>query len=128
MKRINVSSGAPWEEIVGYSRAVKTGSVIEVAGTTAIDNQGKVVGNDVYQQTLFILEKIQKTLQSLGSDLQDITRTRIYTTDIKQWELIGKAHGMFFRKIKPVSTMIEVSSLVEPELLVEIEVTAMITA
>ena len=126
-KRLNISSGVKWEDIVGYSRAVKIGNVIEVAGTTALDEEGNLVGpNDPYEQTRFIIAKIEKVLISAGSTLADIVRTRIFTTDISRWEEIGKAHGEFFREIKPASTMVEVSSLINPGMLVEIEATVII--
>ncbi|HKY54487.1 MAG TPA: RidA family protein [Anaerolineales bacterium] len=126
-KRLNISSGVKWEDVVGYSRAVKIGNVIEVAGTTAVDDEGNLVGpNDLYEQTRYIILKIEKALISAGAALTDIVRTRIFTTDISRWEEIGKAHGEFFRAIKPASTMVEVKSLINPEMLVEIEATAMI--
>jgi enamine deaminase RidA (YjgF/YER057c/UK114 family) len=127
-KRRNISSGAKWEDIVGYSRAVKVGNIIEVAGTTAIDEQGAIVGlEDPYQQTLFILAKIEKALQAAGATRQDVVRTRMFVTDISRWEEIGKAHGEYFREIKPAATMVEVKALISPELLVEIEVTAILS-
>ena len=126
MKRKNISSGAKWEEIVGYSRAVRIGNVIEVAGTTAVED-GKLVGlNDAYVQTKFILQKIEKALNESGASIKDVVRTRLFVTDIGRWEEIGKAHGEFFRNIKPASTMVEVKSLVDPEMLIEIEATAII--
>ena len=126
-KRLNLSSGVKWEDIIGYSRAVKIGNVIEVAGTTALNEEGNLVGpNDPYEQTRFIIAKIEKVLISAGSTLADIVRTRIFTTDISRWEEIGKAHGEFFREIKPASTMVEVSSLINPGMLVEIEATVII--
>ena len=126
-KRLNLSSGVKWEDIIGYSRAVKIGNVIEVAGTTALNEEGNLVGpNDPYEQTRFIIAKIEKVLISAGSTLADIVRTRIFTTDISRWEEIGKAHGEFFREIKPASTMVEVSSLINPGILVEIEATVII--
>lgn len=122
-----VSSGAKWEEIVGYSRAVRMGNIIEVAGTTAIDENNNIVGrNDPYIQTQFIIKKAEKALMELGAGLENVIRTRIYTTDISKWEEIGKAHGEFFREIKPAATMVEVSNLVNPDLLVEIEFSAVI--
>ena len=126
-KRINISSGVKWEDIIGYSRAVKIGNVIEVAGTTALDEEGNLVGpNDPYEQTRFIIAKIEKVLISAGSTLADIVRTRIFTTDISRWEGIASAHGEFFRGIKPASTMVEVRSLINPGMLVEIEATVII--
>jgi enamine deaminase RidA (YjgF/YER057c/UK114 family) len=127
-KRINISSGAKWEDIVGYSRAVRVGNIIEVAGTTAVDERGEVIGrNDPYEQTKYILQKIEKALGEAGASLKDVTRTRMFVTDISQWEEIGRAHGEFFREIKPAASMIEVKGLISPELLIEIEVTAIIS-
>jgi len=126
-KRINISSGATWEDMVGYSRAVRVGNVIEVAGTTAVDESGQVVGIDSpYEQTKFTLAKIEKALLVAGATLKDVVRTRIFVTDINRWEEVGRAHGEYFRQIKPAATMVEVSALISPELLVEIEVTAII--
>lgn len=125
--RQTISSGAKWENIVGYSRAVRIGNVIEVAGTTAINQLGEIVGEaDVYAQTKFIFKKIENALTLAGGSLDDVVRTRMFVTDISQWESIGKAHGEFFRQVKPVSTMVEVSALINPKLLVEIEVTAVV--
>lgn len=127
-KRMNISSGAKWEDIVGYSRAVRIGNTVEVAGTTAVDEQGNVVGlNDAYEQTRFILAKIEKALTAAGASLKDIVRTRMFVTDISKWEEIGRAHGEVFRTIKPAASMIEVKGLISPELLVEIEVTAILS-
>lgn len=117
-------TGSVWEDAIGYSRAVRVGNIIEVAGTTSMDGDTLVGKDDVYEQTVFILKKIEKSLVELGSSLQDVVRTRMFVTDIYQWEPIGKAHGEFFGNIKPVSTMVEVKSLIIPELLIEIEVTA----
>ncbi len=126
-KRLTISSGAEWEDIVGYTRAIRAGNVIEVAGTAAVDENGKVVGiNNHYEQTKFILSKIEKALRAAGATLRDVVRTRMYVTDIARREEIGRAHGEYFRDIKPVSTMVEVRSLITPELLVEIEVTAIV--
>ena len=127
MKRINYSSGAKWEDIVGYSRAVKIGQRIEVAGTTAVRN-GTLQGvGDPYEQTKVILQIIEETLVSAGSKLKDVVRTRIFVTNIAEWEAVGKAHGEFFKTIKPACTMVETSGLVDPDMLVEIEATAVIT-
>ncbi|MDM8520840.1 RidA family protein [Anaerolineales bacterium HSG6] len=127
-ERQNISSGTPWEPLVGYSRAVRLGNLVEVAGTTAVDETGEVVGvDDPYTQTRFIITKIEKALVVAGVTLQDVVRTRMYVTDISQWESIGRAHGEFFSEIRPASTMVEVSALVDPKHLVEIEVTAVIT-
>jgi enamine deaminase RidA (YjgF/YER057c/UK114 family) len=129
MERINVSSGAKWEEIVGYSRAVRLGNVVEVAGTTAVDEASKVIGpGDPYQQTHYILRKIEKALQAAGASLEDVVRIRIFVTDISRWEEVGRAHGEFFRSIRPAATMVEVRALISPELLVEIEATALIAS
>lgn len=127
MSRSHYSSGTPWEDIIGYSRAVRVGNIIEVAGTTAMRN-GQLVGeNDAYTQTQCILEIIQEAVKGLGGSMNDAVRTKIYTTDISQWEAIGRAHGEVFRDIKPASTMVEVSGLVDPKMLVEIELTAIIS-
>ena len=127
MTRTNISSGAKWESIVGYSRAVRIGNVVEVSGTTAIDDQGQVVGiDDPYEQTRFILTKIEKALAQAGATLADVVRTRMFVTDITRWEEIGRAHGERFRDIRPVATMVEVAALISPELLVEIEATAIV--
>ncbi len=125
--RITISSGTRWEEVAGYSRAVRVGIFVEVAGTTAVDENGQVVGaNDPYQQTRFILAKIEKALASAGASMKDVVRTRMFVTDISRWEEIARAHGEAFREIKPASTMVEVNRLISPELLVEIEATAII--
>ena len=126
-KRINISSGAKWEDIVGYSRAVRIGNLIEVAGTTAVDEKGQVVGpGDPGEQTKFILSKIEKALTLAGATLQDVVRTRMFVTNMADWEAIGRVHGLYFKDIKPAATMVEVKSLISPELLVEIEVTAIL--
>jgi enamine deaminase RidA (YjgF/YER057c/UK114 family) len=126
--RINISSGAKWEDIVGYSRAVRIGNVIEVAGTTAVDERGQVVGaGDSGEQTKFILSKIEKALGAAGATLKDVIRTRMFVTNIADWEEIGRAHGLYFKDIKPVATMVEVKSLISPDLFVEIEVTAILS-
>jgi len=126
-QRLNISSGAKWEDVVGYSRAIRVGKLIEVAGTTAVDEDGQVVGlNDPYEQTRFILSKIEKALSQAGVSMKDVIRTKMFVTDISGWEEIGRAHGEFFKDIKPAATMVEVKSLISPELLVEIEVTAIV--
>jgi enamine deaminase RidA (YjgF/YER057c/UK114 family) len=125
-KRINISSGARWEDIVGYSRAVRVGNIIEVAGTTAVDGEEIIGKGNLYVQTEFIFRKIEKALQDAGASLDDVVRTRMYVTDISTWEEAGRAHGEFFRTIKPASTMVEVSRLIQPDLLIEIEVTAIV--
>ncbi|MFT5834548.1 MAG: enamine deaminase RidA (YjgF/YER057c/UK114 family) [Cognaticolwellia sp.] len=124
--RKNISSGAKWEDIVGYSRAVRIGNIIEVAGTTAMDGDQIIGENDAYAQTIFIFNKIKSALEEAGASMSDVIRTRIFVTDISQWEAIGKAHGAFFKTIKPAATMVEVSRLIDDRLLVEIEVSAVI--
>ncbi|MEO5649564.1 MAG: RidA family protein [Ginsengibacter sp.] len=120
------SSGAKWEDIVGYSRAVKVGNQVEISGTTAVDGD-KIIGKgDVYAQAVFIFQKIEKVLQEAGSSMKDVVRTRMYVTDISQWEAAGKAHALFFKEIKPATTMVEVSRLINDDLLIEIEVSAVI--
>jgi len=127
MQRTNYSSGAKWEDIVGYSRAVRIGNIIEVTGTVAVDENSRLVGkNDAYAQTKFIIEKIEKVLQRAGATLNDVIRTRMFVTDISRWEDYGKAHGEFFKEIKPCTSMIEVKGLIAPEYLVEIEATAIL--
>ena len=121
-----ISSGSTWEETVGYSRAIKTGNVIEVAGTTAMDGNTLVGKDDLYAQTVFIIRKIENALIELGSSLNDVIRTRMFVTNIADWEMAGKAHGEFFKTIRPVTTMVEVSSLISKDLLIEIEATAII--
>lgn len=129
MNRINLSSGAKWEDAVGYSRAVKVGNIIEVSGTVATDSSGEVVGeDDVYLQTKFILLRIENILSQLGATMEDVVRTRIFVTDISNWELVGKAHGEVFGNVKPCTSMVEVSRLINDNYLVEIEVSAILTA
>jgi enamine deaminase RidA (YjgF/YER057c/UK114 family) len=123
-ERKNFSSGAVWENAVGYSRAVRIGDTLEISGTVATNDQGVVSAGDFYGQTKFILQKVQGVLQDAGFELSDVVRTRMFVTDIRHWEEIGRAHGEFFRDIKPVTSMIEISSLIDPAYLVEIEVTA----
>ncbi|MBP6287977.1 MAG: RidA family protein [Ferruginibacter sp.] len=124
--RSTFSSGSPWEDIVGYSRAVRVGNIIEVAGTTAMDGDVLVGKGDLYAQTVYIFKKIEKVLLEAGASLSDVVRTRMFVTNISQWEEAGRAHGEFFRDIKPVATMVEVSNLIDKELLIEIEVTAVV--
>ena len=125
MTRRNISSGAPWEKTVGYSRAVRVGSVIEVAGTVAVDESGQVVGaGDPYRQAQYALQKIGRALAEAGAGFGDVIRTRLFVTDISRWEEVGRAHGEVFRDIRPASTLVQVASLVRPDLLVEIEATA----
>ncbi|MBC5993769.1 RidA family protein [Pontibacter cellulosilyticus] len=128
MKRQNISSGAVWEDIVGYSRAVRMGNTIEVAGTTATEGEEIVGKGSAYEQTKYIIRKIEKALAEAGAALDDVIRTRIFITDINQWQEVGRAHGEYFRSIKPASTMVEVSALINPELLVEIEATAILSS
>ena len=127
MERINYASGAKWEDIVGYSRAVKMGNIIEVTGTVAVDENNNLVGgNSAYEQTRFVIGKIEAVLQRAGASLKDVVRTRIFVTDISRWEEYGRAHGEFFGEIKPCTTMVEISRLISPDYLVEIEATAII--
>lgn len=127
MQRQNYSSGAQWEDIVGYSRAVKVGNLVEVTGTVSIDDNNELVGkNNAYIQTKFVLQKIEKILNQAGASMKDVVRTRMFVTDITLWEEYGRAHGEFFAKIKPCTSMIEVSGLIGPEFLIEIEATAII--
>ena len=127
MKRQNLGTGSPWEDKVGYSRAVKIGNTIEISGTVAVDNSGEVIGeNDPYIQTRFIIMRIENALKSLGASLEDVVRTRIYVTEIGKWELVGKAHGEAFSEIKPATSMVEVSALIDPKYLVEMEATAVV--
>ncbi|SIR36338.1 RidA family protein [Pontibacter lucknowensis] len=128
MKRQNISSGAVWEDIIGYSRAVRVGNIVEVAGTTATEGDQVIGIGDAYEQARYILQKIEKALQEVGATMKQVVRTRIYVTDISQWEAVGRAHGEFFSNIKPTSTMVEVRALIKPEQLVEIEVTAILSS
>ena len=124
MERKNFSSGAKWEDIVGYSRAVLVGSQLEVSGTVASDESGTVGRGDFYLQTKFILQKIERVLNQAGFEMKDVVRTRMFVTDITHWEEVGRAHGEVFKDIKPATSMIEISKLIDPDYLVEIEVTA----
>lgn len=127
MTRQHISSGTPWEDKLGYSRALRVGNMVFVSGTTASDEAGQVVGKgDAYAQTKYAIEKIGRALEEAGASLQDAVRVRMYVTDISQWEAIGTAYSEFFKEVRPTSTMVEVSGLIDPEHLIEVEVEAVI--
>jgi enamine deaminase RidA (YjgF/YER057c/UK114 family) len=127
MQRVNYASGAKWEEIIGYSRAVRIGNLVEVTGTVSVDEQNNLVGKDnPYEQTKFILQKIEKVLERAGASIKDVIRTRMYVTDISKWEEYGRAHGEVFHKIKPCTTMVEITGLISADYLIEIEATALL--
>lgn len=126
-RRQNISSGAVWEDIVGYSRAVRVGAIVEVAGTTAVDEAGQVVGvGDLFAQTQFILHKIERALQAAGASRDDVVRTRMFLVDIDRWQEAAHAHRQFFEAVRPAATAVEVRRLIHPDLLIEIEVTAIV--
>ena len=127
MERRNISSGSPWEPVVGYSRAVCVGPFVYVAGTTAIDSEGEIATRDPYEQAMETLRRIETALRQAGAELRHVVRTRIYVTDIDHFPAIGRAHAEFFRDIRPASTLVQVTRLVTPEMLVEIEADAVIT-
>ena len=128
VKRTNIPAGTSWEDVVGYSRAVRVGSHIHISGTVATDSTGAIVGfNDAYRQAKHILEKIETALKAAGGSLKDVVRTRVYVTDMDHWQQVGKAHGEAFKSIRPATTLVQIARLIDPQLLVEIEADAIAT-